>query len=79
MISPMRIERTVTLGLIATLLLQTAGALVWVGAAEARISDLEREVDINWSISERLARLEGESAMMRNSLRRIEEALHNEN
>lgn len=74
-----RFERTITLGLIVTLSIQTAGALVWVGAAEARIAALEHELDTTLAISERLARLEGESAMMRISLRRIEEALHDEN
>lgn len=74
-----KLERTVTLGLIATLSLQTAGALIWAGAAEARIAALEHELATNWEISGRLARLEGQSAMMRSSLRRIEEALHNEN
>ncbi|WP_298913635.1 hypothetical protein [uncultured Algimonas sp.] len=74
--SGVRLERTVTLGLIATVFLQTAGALIWVGAAEARIEQLEREVETSWAISERLARLEGETAVMAHTLRRIEEALH---
>ncbi len=78
MSATLKLERTVTLGLIATLFLQTAGALIWVGGAEARIEELERNLDINWSINERLARLEGETAMMHQMLRRIEEALYDE-
>lgn len=74
-----KLERTVTLGLIVTLCLQTAGGLIWVGAAEARLAELEREVDSSWGISERLARLEGETAIMRHSLLRIEQSLTNEN
>ena len=73
-----RVERTVTLGLMATLFVQTAGGLIWVGAAEARIAALELEMDTRWEIGDRLSRLEGETAVMRHSLRRIEEALHDE-
>ncbi|MEL6688395.1 MAG: hypothetical protein AAFP97_12345 [Pseudomonadota bacterium] len=69
---PMKLERTVTLGLIATVLLQTAGALVWVGAAESRIAGLEHEMNVRWGVSQRLARLEGETAIVREQLQRIE-------
>lgn len=75
MSSQLKLENTVTLGLIATLLMQTAGALVWVGAADSRISDLEREMESRWGISERLARLEGETAIVREQLQRIELSL----
>ncbi|MEM7728938.1 MAG: hypothetical protein AAF311_06640 [Pseudomonadota bacterium] len=71
----LKLERTVTLGLLATLFLQTAGALVWVGAADARINELEREMESRWGISERLARLEGETAIVREQLARIEHSL----
>jgi hypothetical protein len=79
MTGPIRLERTVTLGLIMTLVMQTAAGMLWVGAADARLSELEREVESRWGISERLARLEGETAMMRGSLQRIEMSLINEN
>lgn len=79
MTAPMKLERTITLGLIMTLVLQTAAGMIWVGAADARLSELEREVESRWGISERLARLEGETAMMRGSLQRIELSLINEN
>ena len=72
---PMKLERTVTLGLVATVLLQTAGALVWVGAAESRIVGLEHEMNVRWDVSQRLARLEGETAIVREQLQRIEEHL----
>ena len=74
-----RLERTITIGLIITLALETAGAMVWVGAAEARLSELERATESRWEVSERLARLEGETAMMREQLGRIEEAIAREN
>lgn len=76
---PMRIERSVTLGLIMTLVMQTAVGMMWVGGTEARFAELEREVDSSWGISERLARLEGETAFMRQSLLRIEQSLIDEN
>lgn len=72
---PMKIERTVTLGLIATVFLQTAGAMIWVGAAESRIAALEHEMKVRWGISQRLARLEGETAIVREQLQRIEDRL----
>lgn len=76
--SSLRIERSVTLGLIMTLVMQTAVGMMWVGGTEARLAELEREVDSSWGISERLARLEGETAMMRQSLQRIEQSLIND-
>ncbi|MGJ8561085.1 MAG: hypothetical protein ACSHX3_12685 [Litorimonas sp.] len=79
MTASLKLERTVTLGLIMTLVIQTAAGLIWVGAADARLTELEREVESRWGISERLARLEGETAMMRGSLQRIELSLINEN
>lgn len=78
MSSPIKIERTVTFGLVATLLLQTAGGLIWVGSTEARMAELESEVDSSWGIKERLARIEGETAIMIQSLQRIEQAVHDE-
>lgn len=72
---PIRLERTITFGLVMTLVLQTAGGLIWVGAAEARLSELEHRFDSQLAISERLARLEGETTIMRSSLLRIEQSL----
>ena len=72
---PIRLERTVTLGLIVTVIVQTAGALIWAGAAESRISGLEHEMNVRWGISQRLARLEGETAIVREQLQRIEDRL----
>ena len=73
-----RFDRTVGLSLLVTLMLQTGAALTWAGSANARLAELETEVDLALSVNERLARLEGETAIMRMSLRRIEEALHDE-
>lgn len=72
---PFQIDRTVTLGLMVTLLAQTAGGLVWAGSAAARLSALESEMDTHPAISERLARLEGQTSQMAKSLSRIEREL----
>jgi len=72
---PFQMDRTVTLGLVFTLLVQTAGGLVWAGSAAARLSALESEMDTHPAISERLARLEGQTSQMAHSLSRIERKL----
>jgi len=72
---PFQIDRTVTLGLIVTLSVQTAGGLVWAGSAAARLNALEKQLAVNPAISERLARLEGQTSEMAKSLSRIEREL----
>lgn len=74
-----RIDRTITVGLILTVLVQTAGALLWAGAAEARLSTLEEKAQVNLPVSERLARLEEQMLMVRQSLTRIERRLDDKN
>ena len=73
-----KFDRTVGTGIVVTLLLQTGAAMMWAGGASARIAELEAEVEIAFDVNQRLARLEGETAIMRGSLRRIEQALHDE-
>ncbi len=68
-------DRTITLGLVVTVMLQTAGALVWVGATEARLNTLETQMALTPAVAERLARLEGQSIVMAQSLSRIERRL----
>lgn len=72
----MRMERTVTFGLIMTVLIQTASGLLWAGAAGARLSALETQVATTNGISERLARLEGQTVHIEQSLMRIERRLN---
>ena len=43
---PLQIDRTVTFGLVLAVLVQTAGALLWAGAAEARLAHLESQAKI---------------------------------
>ena len=76
---PFQMDRTVTLGLVFTLLVQTAGGLVWAGSAAARLSALEAEMETTSAISERLARLEGLTSQMAQSVSHIErELIHDE-
>jgi hypothetical protein len=76
---PFLMDRTVTMGLVFTLLVQTAGGLVWAGSAAARLSALETEMESNSAISERLARLEGLTSQMAQSVSHIErELIHDE-
>ena len=44
---PLQIDRTVTFGLVLAVLVQTAGALLWAGAAEARLAHLESQAKID--------------------------------
>ncbi|GGX56068.1 hypothetical protein GCM10011309_00990 [Litorimonas cladophorae] len=72
---PLRIDRTLTFGLIVTILIQTASGLVWAGAAGARLSALESQIALTPGISERLARVEGQTIHIEQSLMRIERRL----
>jgi hypothetical protein len=80
--SPFRIERTLTLGVIVTLALQTGGALIWAGAAGERMEQMERRLDDQVAetapVNERLARLEAHAVNVRASLDRIERKLDEE-
>lgn len=70
-----RLDRTVTFGLMVTIMIQTAGALIWAGAAEARLTALETQIALTPAVSERLARLEGQTEQMARSLNRLEREL----
>lgn len=72
-----RLDRTVTLSIVFALCVQTAGALIWAGSAAARLETLERRVELTAPISERMARLEEQMLMARESLIRIERQLEN--
>ena len=76
---PLQIDRTVTFGLVLAVLIQTAGALLWAGAAEARLAHLESQAKIDapmaLPVAERLERLEEQMKMARDSLSRIETRL----
>lgn len=54
---------------------QSAGVLLWAGAAAERVSTLEERVAAAAPVSERLARVEAELGAMRVQLDRIERKL----
>ncbi|MEE9347692.1 MAG: hypothetical protein V3U82_05825 [Robiginitomaculum sp.] len=76
-VKSLRFDRTITLSIIFAISIQTAGALMWAGAAEARLTDLESRAQQALPVSERLARLEEQMSMARQSLGRIEQRLDN--
>jgi len=57
---------------IAALMVQTIGGLVWAGGAAARIATLEERVGEQRLVAERLARLEEQSVATRAAVERIE-------
>ncbi|PHR94322.1 MAG: hypothetical protein COA69_01635 [Robiginitomaculum sp.] len=73
--SGFKLERTVSFGVIATLALQSAGALMWGGAAEVRLQALEVSASTVLPVAERMVRLEEQMSMARQSLARIERRL----
>lgn len=68
----MKIDPRVTFALILALFLETAGGLIWVGQAAARLEEVERAVATQPEVAERLARLEEQLAEARRALARIE-------
>ncbi len=71
----MKFDPRITIALIAALILETAGALLWAGRAAARLDDVERAVAVQPEVAERLARLEEQIAEAQRSLARIERRL----
>ncbi len=69
------LEKKFTLSFILAFCLQTASALIWAGAAEARIKMLETEVSQVPPVNERLARLEEKVDFTRQTVLRIEKRL----
>ncbi len=73
-----RLDRSIPLGVVIALAIQTGGALAWAGGAAERISALERRLDRQAGVAERLARLEVEADATRAALARIEAKLDRE-
>lgn len=71
----MKLDFRVPLALIATLAVQTSGALIWAGSETQRVSDLEHRLDKQQGVTERLARLEAETEATGAALARIEAKL----
>ena len=66
------LDRRVPMAIIAAIILQSAGALVWVGQATQRIKHMEQKTQLIAEVSERIARLEENTSFMRTSLQRVE-------
>lgn len=73
-----RIDRQVTPAVIFALIVQTGAALLWSGGAAERIAAVERRMDRQSGVNERLARLEAQADANRASLLRIEAKLDRE-
>lgn len=69
------LDRTISFSLVLTVIIQSASALLWVGAAEVRLLTLETAVNMKPPVSERLARIEEQMEMTRRTLTRIERQL----
>lgn len=69
------LHRQVTLGVLVALLVQTSGALIWAGRVGERLDHLERASLRTSPFAERLAGVETEMRLVRQSLDRIEERM----
>jgi len=67
--------RKIPVAVIAALVGQTVGGLIWAGGAAARIATLEERVGEQRLVAERLARLEEQSLATRAAVERVERRL----
>ncbi len=70
-----RLDRQVSIAVMFAFLVQTGGALLWAGGAAERIASVERRLERQSGVNERLARLEAEAEASRAALARIEALL----
>jgi len=70
-----RLDRQLTLAVVVTVAIQAGGGLLWAGRASARIDELQRRVEGQGAVVERLARLEEQVSAARAALERIERRL----
>lgn len=68
----MKLERKVPLAVVVTLIAQTGAGLMWAGAAEARLEQVEKRVEAASGAPERLARVEEQIGAVRDQLKRME-------
>ena len=69
----MKVDKKIAMALVFAMLMQAGGALIWMGAAAERLDILDREVEAQRDVPERLARLEAEIGLIRTQLDRIEQ------
>ena len=72
------LDMKIPLALIVTVVVQTGGALLWAGGEAQRVTEVERRLDKQQGVSERLARLEAEAESTGAALARIEAKLDGE-
>jgi hypothetical protein len=70
-----RLDRQISAALLVAVALQAAAALLWAGKASARIDEVQRRLEAQAPVAERLARLEAQADASRQSLARIEARL----
>lgn len=70
-----RLDRQISVALIVAVALQAAAALMWAGRASARIDEMQKRLDTQAPVAERLARLEEQAVATRAALARIESRL----
>jgi len=68
----LRFDLKIPLALIVTVAIQTGAACMWAGGEAQRVSDLERRLDKQQGVAERLARLEAETEATNAAIARIE-------
>ena len=71
----MSFDRRLTIGVILAVAVQSAGVLLWAGAAAERVATLEERMAAAAPVAERLARVEAELGAVRLQLDRIERKL----
>lgn len=71
----MTFDRRFGYALIFTIVLETAGALLWAGRAAARLDEVEQRITLQEPVAERLARLEVRADDAKAALDRIERRL----
>jgi len=72
---PWHLDRRVPIAVIVTLMMQSAAALLWAGAADERISTLEARSGRIDEMVERTVRLEEQARVANAALTRIEARL----
>lgn len=70
-----RLDRQVSAAVLVAVAIQAAAALLWAGKASARIDEMQRRLEAQAPVAERLARLEAQAEASRQSLIRIEARL----
>ncbi len=76
--SGFRFDLKIPIALILTVAIQTGAACLWAGGEAQRVTDLERRLDKQQGVAERLARLEAESEATGAAIARIEAKLDEE-